>query len=182
MLHSDRWCRSSRMRSFVASLSLCLLALACGATTVTPGADGGVGVGNGGVTACGVQNCQPGSSCLNMACVPGCLSGSNCLTTEACEKQGGSDFGTCKTTMPMMMMSNPDAGPPPMMNCPAFCTKYQMCSPMDYMAGLTQCAQFKGRMCTCDDLCTAVSSACLTCFSNNTTCADVNDRCTSACR
>lgn len=48
-------------------------------------------------TQCGVQICQPGQYCLNLACVPGCLSNQNCASDQTCEGlNDGKLVGNCQ--------------------------------------------------------------------------------------
>ena len=49
-----------------------------------------------GSTTCGVQTCQAGQYCLNLACVPGCLSNQNCASDQVCGGlEDGKPVGTC---------------------------------------------------------------------------------------
>lgn len=77
-----------------AALTLCLsiLLAACG--------------GDRGSTSCGVQTCQAGQYCLNLACVPGCLSNANCAEDQVCGLSDGDPIGACQNKdQPMPMMS-----------------------------------------------------------------------------
>lgn len=49
-----------------------------------------------GFTECGTQTCQPGTHCLNGACVPGCVSNTNCAEGEDCDVDAVSGDGTCQ--------------------------------------------------------------------------------------
>lgn len=55
------------------------------------------GGGERGSTSCGVQTCQAGQFCLNLACVPGCQSNANCASDQTCEGLSGSNpIGACQ--------------------------------------------------------------------------------------
>jgi hypothetical protein len=63
---------------------LCSVLIACGS-------------GERGSTSCGVQTCQAGQFCLNLACVPGCQSNANCAAAQTCEGLSGSNpIGACE--------------------------------------------------------------------------------------
>ena len=47
-------------------------------------------------TPCGAQSCPAGEYCLNQACAVGCLTDSNCASTQRCEKTAGHDVGSCQ--------------------------------------------------------------------------------------
>ena len=74
---------------------LCSVLIACGG-------------GDRGLTSCGIQTCQAGQFCLNLACVPGCQSNANCASDQTCEGLSGSNpIGACenKETPAADMMS-----------------------------------------------------------------------------
>lgn len=134
-----------------------------------PTAPAGEASGGGGTTECGPQTCQPGTYCLNLACVPGCLANTNCASDQSCKKSGD-NVGSCQ--------NEPTETP---LDCSGFCAKSEGCDPKGYAAVLGQCAQAKGRTCVCADVCTALPSACVSCISSSATCADA-DACKPVCR
>ena len=157
------------------------LAIACSSTTVNVpsgsgdggggggSADGGAGAGTGGTTACGIQTCQAGTYCLNMACVPGCLAETNCTSTQTCEKSAGNNTGSCQAK------AQPPGGGDasvPAADCDTFCPKYQGCDPQGWSTLLSQCSQAKGRTCVCIDVCGSLKSTCISCFNAAPTCGD----------
>lgn len=85
----------------LAPLLLLLLGLA------VPACGGDSGDSRQGFTQCGTFTCQPGQSCQNFACIPGCQSNVNCASDQTCEDiDSGSHIGTCQNksnpmTMPM---------------------------------------------------------------------------------
>lgn len=168
------------MRNLFAFFATASLALACSSTTTPSGTDGGAaptGTATGGTTPCGSQTCQPGSYCFNGACVPGCLSVSNCTSAEECDKSSG-DVGSCKAKT-----TSPEAGPPPAgADCETFCKKYEGCDPTGWNTLLGQCKTAKGRTCVCTDVCGVLTSGCISCFNAAATCGDANKNCSSACK
>jgi hypothetical protein len=169
------------MRSLAAMFAASLLVFACSSTTTT--GDGGAapattGTSTGGTTQCGTQTCQPGSYCFNGACVPGCLSVSNCTSTEECDKSSG-DIGSCKAKT----TTQDDSGTPPAVaDCETFCKKYEGCDPNGWGTLLGQCKTAKSRTCVCADVCGVLTSGCISCFNKAATCGDANKDCAAACR
>lgn len=171
------------MRTLAAFLAVPLFVVACSSTTTT--GDGGTSpapsttsTAASGTTPCGTQTCQAGSYCFNGACVPGCLSVSNCTGTEECDKSSG-DIGTCKaktTTPPADDASAPAA------DCDTFCKKYEGCDPAGWTTLLGQCKTAKNRTCVCADVCGVLTSGCISCFNKAATCGDANKNCASACK
>ncbi len=169
------------MRSLVAVFAASLFVVACSSTTTT--GDGGAapattGTASSGTTPCGTQTCQAGSYCFNGACVPGCLSVSNCTSTEECDKSSN-DIGTCKAKT----TAQDDSGAPPAgADCDTFCKKYEGCDPNGWTTLLGQCKSAKGRTCVCADVCGVLTSGCISCFNKAATCGDANKNCTTACK
>lgn len=130
-----------------------------------------------GTTNCGVQTCQAGAYCLNLACVPGCLSNTNCASAESCEKSGGNTVGTCNRTN----VESPDAAPVAP-DCTTFCSKLEACDPQGWSTVTAQCSQAKGRTCACIDVCGAKKSSCISCVNAAATCGDANNSCGMACK
>lgn len=64
---------------------------------LTTGLLGACGSSDRGSTSCGIQTCQAGQYCLNLACVPGCLSNGNCASDQVCGGlEDGQTVGTCR--------------------------------------------------------------------------------------
>jgi hypothetical protein len=85
------------MRNILSSALKTLAALTLATMLVACGGDGGGG------TTCGVQSCQAGQYCLNLACVPGCQSNANCASDQTCALTDGNPIGACKNKDETMM-------------------------------------------------------------------------------
>lgn len=87
------------MRSVLSALVLFTLGIltACG---------GDIGSGS---QQCGVLTCQAGQYCLNLSCVPGCLSNGNCASDQTCAGlNDGQTVGHCENkNQPTEDMSTP---------------------------------------------------------------------------
>lgn len=114
------------------------------------GSGDGDGDGDRGSTTCGISTCESGQHCNNGLCVNGCLTAENCSSDQTCEDiDDFSKIGTCK--------SAPTQPDPVEKDCTAFCAKMEACREPE--------AEY------CQDACTALSSACVTCY-NDSNCGD----------
>jgi hypothetical protein len=137
------------------ALMLGLSASACGEESTEPGAgsggasgmagaSGAGGAGGGGAegdgrTMCVITTCEAGQHCNNGVCINGCLTMANCLGSQTCEDIDSlTQIGTCR--------ERPVAA---MKDCQAFCVKALACMDPD--------------VALCDQLCTGLSAACVSC-------------------
>lgn len=138
------------------------------------GSSGAPASSDNGNTECGVQRCSAGSYCLNLTCAPGCLSETNCTSSESCEKQGGNSVGSCQAKSTAVHDT-------PEPDCDAFAKKAEACDPQGWAALLSQCSGAKGHPCTGADLCGALKTECISCFNEAATCGDAAS-CKTVCR
>lgn len=117
---------------------------------------GGTSAGNegGGQSACGLFQCEAGQHCSNGACVNGCLTDGNCAAKQRCEDIDTTiNVGTCRNVTQT-----------PAKDCDAFCAKAVACNAPDADS--------------CQQICAALSSACVVCASDaNCSSSDCDEVC-----